>query len=231
MSSTLSTILESFVGVFMLCLGTFGLIKAFRKNHDRTFLTNNNNDEDDEEENLPIQRGEASMSIADCPSSASSSLEVSSNTYQNQAVCDGGDSLSHDSIASKWEHWCLLSTCCCCCYCCFPKQKRQSIAGILALGIGLVHGVAGPGGVLGVIPAVHLKNPFLAALYLGTFCVTSTVVMGTFAALYGTYSKRLGAGAVQKEFYMEIFSSCLSILVGFTWIVLLSLGILDDVFP
>ncbi|KAL7551954.1 hypothetical protein ACHAWF_015167, partial [Thalassiosira exigua] len=68
--------------------------------------------------------------------------------------------------------------------------------GVLALAAGLVHGVAGPGGVLGVIPAVQLRDARLATVYLGTFCLTSTVVMGCFAATYGRFSEWL-AGDVR----------------------------------
>jgi hypothetical protein len=36
---------------------------------------------------------------------------------------------------------------------------------------GIVHGLAGPGGVLGVIPAVQIRDATLSTLYLGTFCL------------------------------------------------------------
>lgn len=67
----------------------------------------------------------------------------------------------------------------------FGRMCRTCTPGGLAVAAGLVHGVAGPGGVLGVIPAVQLKDARLASVYLGTFCLTSTLVMGSFAATYG----------------------------------------------
>jgi len=101
--------------------------------------------------------------------------------------------------------------------------------------IGIVHGVAGPGGVLGVLPAVSLHNWSLAMIYLMSFCVSSTFTMGTFAALYGVCSTRLGYSismlGKNGVFYVELFSAFLSILVGILWLILISLGILDDIFP
>lgn len=105
--------------------------------------------------------------------------------------------------------------------------------GVLALLIGLVHGVAGPGGVLGIIPAVQLRDPYLASIYLGTFCVTSCVVMGAFAAFYGSFSKWLAGGedsSTKRVFIVEVGSASLSLVVGFIWIILLGMGKLDELF-
>jgi hypothetical protein len=104
--------------------------------------------------------------------------------------------------------------------------------GILAIVAGVLHGVAGPGGVLGVIPAVQLRDAKLASLYLGTFCLTSTIVMGGFAAFYGTLSEWLaGGGRGHRVFMVEVGSALLSVCVGCVWLVLLALGKLDNVFP
>ncbi|KAL7537323.1 hypothetical protein ACHAWF_005736 [Thalassiosira exigua] len=107
----------------------------------------------------------------------------------------------------------------------------------LALCAGVLHGVAGPGGVLGVIPAVQLRDATLAATYLGSFCVTSTFVMGTFAASYGTLSEwmagsgRRRGGGGDRVYVVQLGSALLSICVGIVWLVLLALGRLDEVFP
>lgn len=104
----------------------------------------------------------------------------------------------------------------------------------MAFLIGIVHGLAGPGGVLGVIPAVQLQNWKLASLYLACFCLSSTVTMGCFATMYGACSSKIAAGngaTASREFQIECFSAALSILVGITWLTLLAFGKLEDVFP
>ena len=112
--------------------------------------------------------------------------------------------------------------------------RSSCTTGALAMLTGIVHGVAGPGGVLGIIPAVQLRDPFLSSVYLGSFCFTSCFVMGGFAAFYGLFSKWLaggGDGSTNRVFLVEVGSASLSIFVGLIWIVLLSVGRLEDIFP
>jgi hypothetical protein len=106
----------------------------------------------------------------------------------------------------------------------------------LAVAAGIVHGVAGPGGVLGAVPVVQLGDAKLAVVYLGTFCLTSTCVMGAFALFYGAFVKWLAGGGIRgsddgrRVFWVEAGSACLSIVVGIVWLVVLSIGKLDEVF-
>ena len=107
--------------------------------------------------------------------------------------------------------------------------------GHLAIATGILHGVAGPGGILGVIPAVQMQDAWNASVYLVTFCLTSTFVMGGFAAFYGSLSRWLagsdGRIGDDRVYVVEIGSALLSLCVGFVWLTLLSFGKLDDVFP
>ena len=54
-----------------------------------------------------------------------------------------------------------------------------------SLTIGLVHGVAGPSGILAVLPAVVLSDGSKSAAYLVAFFAASTLSMGVFAAVFG----------------------------------------------
>ena len=84
--------------------------------------------------------------------------------------------------------------------------------------IGLLHGVAGPGGILGVLPAVEMKNLRSSCIYLGSFIIASTLSMGTFASLYGEITKRLGSTTETMELGLSVFSSFLSLMVGVVWL-------------
>lgn len=81
-----------------------------------------------------------------------------------------------------------------------------------------------------MLPAVEMQNWRSSVLYLGSFIVTSTLAMGSFAALYGEATKRLGATAEGMELALSLFSSGLSVIVGVTWFVLSVLGRLEGLF-
>eukprot|EP00667_Euglena_gracilis_P012896 EG_transcript_13268 len=75
------------------------------------------------------------------------------------------------------------------------EQDKQAccgfrVTGLLALGVGIVHGIAGPGGVLGVLPAVALGVTLPAWVYLFSFFFASTLTMGLFAACYGELTSK-----------------------------------------
>eukprot|EP01032_Pedospumella_encystans_P031734 gene31734-35823_t len=98
---------------------------------------------------------------------------------------------------------------------------------VISFSIGLLHGVAGPGGILGVLPAVEMQNWRYSFVYLGSFILSSTLSMGAFAALYGELTKRVGATAESVELGLSVFSATLSIIVGTVWLVLSLLGKLE----
>mmetsp|Transcript_12473 Transcript_12473/g.16358 ORF Transcript_12473/g.16358 Transcript_12473/m.16358 type:complete len:330 (+) Transcript_12473:91-1080(+) len=100
---------------------------------------------------------------------------------------------------------------------------------LLAFSVGVVHGIAGPGGVLGVLPAVQLHDWEKSSLYLGSFCLASTLIMGVFAALYGEITHRMSS-TERMHFILTVVSASFSIAVGILWLVLLSLGKLDEFF-
>ena len=87
-----------------------------------------------------------------------------------------------------------------------------------------------------VLPAVQLHDGWLASIYLGSFCISSTVAMGCFAVVYGTLTARFSGHRqhpekpTQREFWVELISAVLSVLVGILWTVLILTGKMDDVF-
>jgi len=99
----------------------------------------------------------------------------------------------------------------------------------MAFSVGIVHGIAGPGGVLGVLPAVQLHDWAKSGLYLASFCVSSTLVMGLFAAVYGEITHR-AASTARVERLLAVVSASFSVAVGVLWLVLLYLGKLDEYF-
>ncbi|KAF4316506.1 hypothetical protein BBO99_00008663 [Phytophthora kernoviae] len=109
----------------------------------------------------------------------------------------------------------------------FQNAKTQKCTALL---VGIVHGIAGPGGILGVLPAVGLHDTVKSITYLGSFCVTSIATMGLFAAAYGEATGRLGERSELLAFRISIFSSMLSIIVGVLWLVLAAIGKLQEIF-
>lgn len=213
----------------MLLLGGFGIFRAWRKRPsvqvDELPLTAEN-------DITTIRNGEASMSMADTMSIPSTNpVEMASNGEASMSMADVGQTMSLPSTSPPEMEQTAERSSRCFRSCCARCAKNMSTK-TLACGIGIIHGVAGPGGVLGVIPAVQLKDWKLSTLYLGVFCISSTIVMGCYAALYGTCSSKLGKErGTRWEFIMECISAALSIIVGIMWLTLLALGKLDAVFP
>ena len=109
----------------------------------------------------------------------------------------------------------------------FQDNTTQKVVAFL---IGIIHGVAGPGGMLGVVPAVEMKSIHSSILYLTSFTISSTLSMGIFAAVFGEVTRRAGSISGFVELLLNIFSSLLSIAVGATWIYLSANGTLEEIF-
>lgn len=95
--------------------------------------------------------------------------------------------------------------------------------------MGLLHGTAGPMGVLAVLPTVEMTRWQSSCIYLGSFVVASTISMGFFAACFGEVTRRIGARAESVEYGLRLFSSFAAIVVGAVWLSLSILGRLSDV--
>ena len=124
------------------------------------------------------------------------------------------------------------NNCVCSVRCCFSCSAEN----LLAVAAGIVHGIAGPGGILGVVPVVQMQDAKMAVIYLSMFCLTSTLVMGSFVLFYGVFSRWLAGGRIQgsddgsRVFWVEAGLAGLSIMVGLVWLVVLSIGKLNEVF-
>lgn len=117
-----------------------------------------------------------------------------------------------------------------CSWCPFIDMHDPYTQRIVSFLIGLLHGIAGPGGILGVLPAVEMQNIQSSFLYLASFILASTLSMGAFAAIYGEVTKRIGATAESVELGLNLFSNIMSIVVGAVWFILSMLGKLEDFF-
>ncbi|KAG6599579.1 uncharacterized protein IUM83_19787 [Phytophthora cinnamomi] len=115
------------------------------------------------------------------------------------------------------------------CYCCRSMSFEDPATQKIALLVGIIHGFAGPGGILGVLPAVVLNDWVKSVAYLVSFCVASIFIMGVFAALYGEVTGRLGGNSLVMEFRIGIFSAFFSFIVGVGWIGLQASGQMDAV--
>eukprot|EP00300_Choanocystis_sp_HF-7_P010329 c16892_g1_i1.p1 GENE.c16892_g1_i1~~c16892_g1_i1.p1 ORF type:complete len:297 (-),score=48.03 c16892_g1_i1:88-978(-) len=89
-----------------------------------------------------------------------------------------------------------------------PSKQR-----VIAFGFGMLAGVAGPGGVLGVLPAVVVKEMWKGFVYLFAFFFTSILTMGIFAASFGQITSKLSSTA-WLEAHVTICSGLLSVVVG-----------------
>lgn len=118
--------------------------------------------------------------------------------------------------------------------CCFglvtADIKNPRTQQLTAFAYGTAHGLAGTGGILGVLPAVILNDWAKSSSYLGAFCLSSILTMGGFAALYGEVTGRMSRFSDSSLVRVGVFSSCVSLCVGIMWVVLVSTGTLDEVF-
>lgn len=230
---SVTSVFEYLVGVFMIGLGIFGIYRAWLKRKLSAATNNNINNNDDEEnaspptEDLLVHvQGAASLSLADVGATSSQPEHLQGRDIA--LAKQEGDGVIVDASPSQRvapitdsEPQVESSTRCgnrCRRHCCSTGTALSLIAG-------LVHGLAGPGGVLGVLPAVQIRDPLLGSIYLITFCLFSILTMGCFAAAYGRlFAKRIG-----WEFRIECASACLSLVVGILWLILVGTGKMEEV--
>ena len=92
------------------------------------------------------------------------------------------------------------------------EERRHDHA---AFGVGALHGMAGTGYLVGVLPALALPTA-AAAAYLGAYLVSSVGAMSLFAYVLGILARSGGPPRVRTLMYG---SGGLAFVVGLVWIV------------
>lgn len=103
---------------------------------------------------------------------------------------------------------------------------RQALASLFA---GIVGGVAGPGGVLAIVPASYYSTKFEAVAYILMFIVSSTAAMGGIAYAYGRFTSRWVTHSLnkqQQETKLKLISAIVSVIVGVVWIILTAFNVI-----
>ena len=72
----------------------------------------------------------------------------------------------------------------------------------LALGVGVVHGLTH---VVWVLPVLQMRDLASAATYLAAFCLTSTAMMGLFAAAFGELTRRASSTNASPRLFVVVF--------------------------
>ena len=103
---------------------------------------------------------------------------------------------------------------------------RQAGASLFA---GIIGGIAGPGGLLAIVPASYYSTKFEAISYIVLFILSSTAMMGIVAYVYGRFTSRWVTNSLnrqQQETKLKLISAIISVLVGAVWILLTALDVM-----
>ena len=94
-------------------------------------------------------------------------------------------------------------------------HARTSIA---ALGVGVLHGLAGSAHFLGVLPAVALPTRGAAITYVACFGVGTVAAMTGFAALIGRLASRSSTSGTRAYRVLLVSLGLAAIAVGVVWL-------------
>ncbi len=88
-----------------------------------------------------------------------------------------------------------------------------------ALGIGILHGLAGSAHFLGVLPALALPTRAEAAAYVACFALGTVAAMTGFAALIGRLAGRSAGIGTRAYRFLLVSLGIVAIVVGTVWLV------------
>lgn len=202
------------LGVFMITIGFYGILGALKTYKEKRMKRRDLHVKDSANLNLIL--------------TPHSELLHCNNENSNPDVEESYTDTYAKSVHDHSIHG--HDSCECCQILPFIDMHDSTTQKVVSFFIGILHGVAGPGAILGVLPAVEMQSWRASTCYLGSFIVASTLSMGTFAAIYGEVTKRIGSTAVLIELILRVFSSSLSIIVGALWLILSLLGKLEGLF-
>jgi hypothetical protein len=106
-------------------------------------------------------------------------------------------------------------------------RMKQAAASLIA---GIVGGIAGPGGVLAIVPASYYATQLESITYISIFIVASTLTMGGCALAYGRITSSWVMNSFNRqrqETKLKLISSIASVAVGIVWIILTALDVLN----
>lgn len=195
---------EGFVGVFMIVLGGVSAVRVWREPKPDT-----------RESIVFVNEVELAALERNNDDDLSSRLIGQTQSKDEEATSSHGSEVGTNDCSKEEEA---------------AKSGHHLPQSVMAVCVGIVHGIAGPGGILGVMPAVALHSWVKSSVYLGSFCGSSILVMGLFAASYGACTARCAGDSWRVRRCLSLFSAALAFAVGVLWLVLLRLGILEKVF-
>jgi hypothetical protein len=90
--------------------------------------------------------------------------------------------------------------------------------GHAAMGVGLLHGLAGSSHLWGVLPALAFPSKSLAASYLVSYGTGTILAMISFSSVIGLVASRLSSTGLTAYRTLMAFSSGSAVLVGGYWL-------------
>lgn len=89
-----------------------------------------------------------------------------------------------------------------------------------ALGIGMLHGLAGSSHFLGILPALALPSNAQAAVYLASYCIGTIAGMTIFSCAVGAIAARSSARHWKTYQGLMLATSAAAIIMGGIWLAL-----------